>query len=86
MSVDQKFFDPPPPPPWWLRWLRRIPLLGRLFRKRVKFKKLAVPIFKVPKTKSELLAYRQPIRKIIENNSVKDVRCADKPWHRGGPR
>ena len=82
-----KFFDPPKLP-WWRRWLSRIPLLGWIFRKRIRFTKLRPPLFKM--SGGTLSGLRQPIKKIIESNSVKDVQDIDESWRRWrdrpGPR
>jgi hypothetical protein len=60
------FFDPPKLP-WWRRALTRIPLLGWLFRKRIKpFKKLSIPLMGKPLPKLDT--------SIIERDSVKEDR------------
>jgi hypothetical protein len=60
--------------PWWRRWGMKIPVIGRLFRKRVKFKTVTAPLFRMDPTQSgDLLKYRMPLHRILEDNSVKDI-------------
>lgn len=70
-------FPPQPPQPWYLK----VPFLRIPLKKRIEFRLIHTPFFTVEshrfqKTETELLSYEMPITKILEDNSVKDLREA----------